>query len=182
MADDNVDPPLLEPPVEVPDQPHMGPLEGVPPAMHPLVSMESKLLESTWLAIGAFNDYVMITGNIRVGRDLWIDSSKWGVPLEDLNEEINRRIDLVHSVHGPFRNHIDEIFDLFDEYRGQLELMRSNLIEAAREVEAGTRPIIHELEPGYRGPRHGVESLCAMIDHSFDSLRDRIGYESQRRV
>jgi hypothetical protein len=52
--------------------------------------------------------------------------------------------------------------------------MRSNLIEAAREVEAGTRPVVHELE--------GVESLCAMIDHSFDSLRNRIGYESQRRV
>ena len=44
MAEDNADPPLMEPPVEVPDQPLMEPLEGVPPAVHTFVTMEATLL------------------------------------------------------------------------------------------------------------------------------------------
>jgi hypothetical protein len=61
--------------------------------------------------------------------------------------------------------------------------MRTNLIEAAREVDAGTRPIIDEFEPRYRGPRHRIQrSMCEEIDHSFDSLCNRIGYESECRL
>ena len=67
-----------------------------------------------------------------------------------------------YTVHGPFSDNINEIFDLFDEYRRQLEFMRTNLLEVAREVDAGTR-------------------MCEEINHSFDSLRNRIGYESERR-
>jgi hypothetical protein len=67
-----------------------------------------------------------------------------------------------YTFHGPFSDNINEIFDLFDEYRRQLEFMRTNLLEVAREVDAGTR-------------------MCEEINHSFDSLRNRIGYESERR-
>ena len=113
-------------------------------------------MRSIWLVIGSLDDRSMVSVDIRGG---------------------------FHWVHGPFGDHINEIFDSFDEYRGQLELMRTNLIEAAREVDAGTRPIIHEMEPRYRGPRHRIQrSMCEEIDHSFDSLRNRIGYESERRV
>ena len=121
MREDNTDQPPMEPPVEVLDQPPMEPLVEVPPPpAYPLEAIESKLLRSTWLVISDFNDRVATTVNIRDG---------------------------FYTVHGPFGDHINEIFDLFDEYRGQLELMRTNLIKAAREVDAGTRPIIHELEP-----------------------------------
>ena len=61
--------------------------------------------------------------------------------------------------------------------------MRTNLIEAAREVDAGTRPIIDEFEPRNRGPCHRIQrSMCEEIDHSFDSLHNRIGYESECRL
>ena len=156
MRDNSTDQSPMEPPAEIVDQPPMEPLSGVqaPPA-HPPDTIEAKLLLSTWLAIGDVNGYVMPAVDVRDG---------------------------FYTIHGPFGAHINEIFVLFDEYRGQLELMRTNLIEAAREVAAGTRPLIDVMEPGYRGHRRGVQrSLCEEIDHSFDFLRNRIGYETERR-
>ncbi len=154
---DNPNQPPMEPPAGVPDLQPMEPLVGVqaPPA-HPPDTIEAKLLLSIWLAIGDVNGYVMPAVDVRDG---------------------------FYTIHGPFGTHINEIFVLFDEFRGQLELMRTNLIEAAREVAAGTRPLIDEMEPGYHGPRHGVQrSMCEEIDHSFDFLRNRIGYETERRL
>ena len=131
------------------------PPAGPPPA-GPLEAIEAKLMRSIWLVISSLDDQSMVSVDIRGG---------------------------FHRVHGPFGDHINEIFDSFDEYRGQLELMRTNLIEAAREVEAGTRPLIHVMEPRYRGPRNRIHrTMCEEIDRSFDSLRNRIGYESERRV
>ena len=99
----------MEPPAGVPDLQPMEPLAGVqaPPA-HPPDTIEAKLLLSTWLAIGDINGYVMPAVDVRDG---------------------------FYTIHGPFGAHINEIFVLFDEYQGQLELMRTNLIEAAREVQ-----------------------------------------------
>jgi hypothetical protein len=59
----------------------------------------------------------------------------------------------------------------------------NDLIEAAREVDAGTRPIFDEMEPRYCGPVRWVQrSMFEEINHSFDSLRIRIGYDSERRL
>ena len=75
------------------------------------------------------------------------------------------------TVQGPFHDHLYKMFDYFEEYRKHLELMRNNLIKAAREVEAGTRCIFNVMEPGYRGPFPRVQrSMIEEINHSFDSL------------
>ena len=156
MRNENPNQPPMELPTGVADLQPMEPLAGVqaPPA-HPPDTIEAKLLLSIWRAIGDVNGNVMPAVDVRDG---------------------------FYTIHGPFGAHINEIFVLFDEYRGQLELMRTNLIEAAREVAAGTRPLIDEMEPGYRGHRRGVKrTLCEEIDHSFDILRNRIGYETERR-
>ena len=132
------------------------PMEIPQPPVDPLETIESRLLRSIWQVISSLNDPSMRTVNT-------------------LGE--------IFTMPGPFCIHMNEIFDTFDEYRVQLELMRSNLLEAAREVDAGTRPIIDEFEPRYRGPRHQIQrSMCEEIDHSFDSLRNRIGYESECRL
>jgi hypothetical protein len=65
-----------------------------------------------------------------------------------------------YTAHGAFGEHINEISVLFDEYREQLEHMRTNLIEAAREVDAGTRCINDIFEARYRGPAHPINGLC----------------------
>ena len=173
MTEDNTDRPPMEPPVEVPDQPLMEPLAEVPPVVYPLVTIESKLLGSTWLVIGAVNDYVMTTGNIRVGRDLVIDSSKLGVPLEDLNEEINRRIDLVHSVHGPFRDHINEMFDLFES---SCVLILSRLL-----VKLKPERVLSFMNSNL-GTVDPVMGWSHCVKRSIIRSSDRIGYESQRRL
>jgi len=59
--------------------------------------------------------------------------------------------------------------------------MRSNLLEAAREVDAGTRCINDIMEPRYSGPIYRIQqSMCEEINHSFNSLNSRIGYDFQR--
>jgi hypothetical protein len=88
----------------------------------------------------------------------------WQV-ISSSNESFMTTIDIVdgfYTFHGPFSDNINEIFDLIDEYRRQLENMRTNLLEVASEVDAGAR-------------------MCEEINYSFDSLRNRLGYESERR-
>jgi hypothetical protein len=58
--------------------------------MGPLSSIEAKLLKSIWLVISSFNDRGMMSVDIRRG---------------------------FYSIDGPFGDHINEVFDLFDEYR-----------------------------------------------------------------
>jgi hypothetical protein len=101
-------------------------------------------MKSMWRVIISLNDPSMTSVNIRTGYE---------------------------TVRGPFGDHLNEMFDYFDEYREQLELMRNNLIKAAREVEAGKRCIYGVMEPGYRGPVPRVQrSMVEEINHSFDSL------------
>jgi hypothetical protein len=120
----------------------------------PLLSIEAKLLKSIWLVISSFNDRGMMLVDIRRG---------------------------FYTIDGPFCNHINEIFDLFDEYREQLEFIRNDLNEAAREVEAGTRPLFDEMEPMYCGPVRRVQrSMFEEINYSLDTLCIRIGYDSER--
>jgi hypothetical protein len=148
----HTDEPPKEPPAEVPPPP----AEVPPPLVEPHSSIEAKLLKSIWLVISSFNDRGMTSVDIRSG---------------------------FYTVHGPFGDHINEMFDMFDEYREQLELIRNNLIEAAREVDAGTRCIFDEMEPRYRGPVRRVQrSMVEEINHSFDSLRIGIGYDSERHL
>jgi hypothetical protein len=157
MRNENPNQPPMEPPAGVTDLQPVEVLAGVqaPPA-HPPDTIEARLLLSIWRAIGDANGHVMPAVDVRDG---------------------------FYTIHGPFGTHINEIFVLFDEFRGQLEFMRTNLIEAAREVAAGMRPLIDEMEPGYRGHRHGVPwSMCEEIDQTFDFLRNRIGYETERRL
>jgi hypothetical protein len=115
------------------DQPPMRPPVEVPrPLADPLDCIEAKLLRSLWLVISSFNDPSMTTVNTLGG----------------------------YTAHGAFGEHINEISVLFDEYREQLEHMRTNLIEAAREVDAGTRCINDIFEARYRGPAHPINGLC----------------------
>jgi hypothetical protein len=109
-------------------------------------------MKSIWRVISSFNDPGMTSVDIRTG---------------------------FYSVHGPFGDHLNEMFDMFHEYREQLELMR---IEAAREVDAGTRCIFDVMEPRYRGPFRRVQrSMVEEINHSIDSLC--IGcYDSERHL
>jgi hypothetical protein len=101
-------------------------------------------MKSIWRVISSFNDPSMTSVDIRTG---------------------------LYRIHGPFDDHLNEMFDMFHEYREQLELMRNNLIEAAREVDAGTRCIFDVMEPRYRGPFRRVQrSMVEEINHSFDSL------------
>jgi hypothetical protein len=93
-------------------------------------------MKSIWLVISSFNNRGMVSVDIRHG---------------------------FQTIDGPFRNHIYEIFDLFDEYREQLELMRNNLIKAAREVKF-------------------ERSMIEEINYSLDTLRIRIGYNSCRSL
>jgi hypothetical protein len=75
------------------------------------------------------------------------------------------------TIRGPFGDHLSEMFDYFEEYRKQLELMRNNLIKAAREVDFGTRCIYGVMERGYNGPvPPDKRSMIEEINHSFDSL------------
>jgi hypothetical protein len=99
--------------------------------------------------------------------------SMWRVIIS-LNDPSLTSVDICTgylTVHGPFSDQLSEMFDYFDEYREQLELMRNNLIKAAREVEFGTRCIYGVMEPGYHGPVPRVQrSMIEEINHSFDSL------------
>ena len=114
------------------NQPPTGPHEST---AGPHESIEFRLLRNIWQVISSCPDSSMTTVDI---------------------------LDGFYTIHGPFSDNIHEIFDMFDEYRGQLERMRTNLLEAAREVDAGTR-------------------MYEEINHSFDFLRNQIGYESERR-
>jgi hypothetical protein len=118
------DQPPKEPPAEVPPPP-----AAVVPIVPPLVgfhnSVEAKLMKSIWRVIISLNDPCFTSVDIRTGY---------------------------LTVQGPFHDHLYEMFDYFEEYRKQLELMRNNLIKAAREVKF-ERSMIEEINRSF-------DSLC----------------------
>jgi hypothetical protein len=139
------DQPPKEPPAEVlppPAEVPPPPVEVIPPLVGFHNSVEAKLMKSIWRVIISLNDPRFTLVDIRTGY---------------------------LTVRGPFHDHLYEMFDYFEEYRKQLELMRNNLIKAAREVEFGTRCIHGVMESGYHGPVP-PRTMIEEINHSFDSL------------
>jgi hypothetical protein len=112
--------------------------EVPPPPVEPHSSIEAKLMKSIWRVIKSFNDPSMTSVDNRTG---------------------------LYRIHGPFDDHLNEMFDMFHEYREQLELMRKNLIEAADRSCAA-------MEPRLIGPtrRQVFRSMVEEINDSFDSL------------
>ena len=123
-----------------------------------------------------------MTGSLREEMTTFLNDTlrPWGVQAEQFEEDIQRCGELTRIVHEPCHDLRDDIFELLQLYRGSLENMRTNIIEAIRDADAGNRPLIHVVEPDH--PLHGVLSVCEVVDESFNAVRTEIGYDSLREL